>query len=274
MSCGDIVELPVGNVNDEEFSEVSGAEMVATANPKLGRDTSIAVISDSIVEIRFETTPRILDSRGRASENIQLKMRFDGFRIGPDGIQLTKEDDSESVFLTTHNAGYTGRERTGASDVAHKAQDLFRNLCAEKLFKDSRVIPIRRIGARIKSLTPIKGSFAELREKIVSTFGEPSSELTDILSGSMSDVSYVYDFRDSDGKMRITVGPMRDEQMVTYFERGDDHSIPEIGLFLDIDVYKEVKGTSSDATVLEYINRYCEKVWKTQDKIVELILGV
>lgn len=245
--------------------------MTATTPKRLSVDPQIAVISDSAVEIRYETNPRILDTRGKAAENIQLRMKFDSYRIGPDAIQIHKLDDSESVFLTTSNLGYFAREAKGAGTVAGRAKELFSYACSEKLFREQKNIPVRRVGARLKALTPVSGNFVDLKNRIAEVFGTPSQGLKDIISGTLSDVGYTYDFKDAEGQVRIQVGPMRDEQIIKFFERPDDHELPAVGLYLDVDVFKELTLWSADSAVEQTIGVFANKSWAINKSIVDLI---
>jgi len=242
------------------------AEKTKSSNPPS------AALKDAIVEFRYRTNPRILDSRGRIADELRLSMGLDDPRVGHNGLELLSSDNRRKCFVTTTNAGYAAQD-TSTEAVADETTKFFRKLTQLKVFRDGSSIPLSRLGARAMMAFPFDGRFEDLRTLIEADFGGPSSRLQATVEAQLEDTAYIYEFKDSESSVSVRCGPMRAEQIVRNFERPDEFKVPDICMYVDVDVHKEPRANSADHQIEAYVRNFAVKADRLARAIGALVIS-
>jgi hypothetical protein len=144
----------------------------------------------------------------------------------------------------------------------------------------------QRVGLRRLYLSPTPMHFGDLVSLVADKFLRQDSEIKEGICPSPADVSYVVAFAEASAKIRLVVGPMRRDELGSYFqpdmnnfspkERGvpgkdlyEDY--PEVSLFIEIDYSTEEIGPESVMGAYEDAVRLHEKL---AQNVVHYVFGL
>ena len=202
---------------------------------------AVAALSDVLMEVRHETNVRFLDHRGDIAEDLKAAMKLPNITVSLAGIEIKSEDETEQAFVTLGSSAFLQQDGKGRLSFAERSAQLVRKLTnVPSVFKSRSDLPVTRVGIRGKFLFAFEGSFEELTRKTVEAFGPSSKPATEALGGKMVDVGYIFNVISEGRRLNISIGPMKDDQVVQYFNRNADHEAPpDVGLYIDVDVAKD-----------------------------------
>lgn len=120
---------------------------------------------------------------------------------------------------------------------------------AEKFFQHGMELlgrpSLARVVAHTSDVAAVQ-SFDELRDALLEKLSPSSSRVRDAVGVSLSDVGWLYDFRDDRRIVEVRIGPMHDEELRQVFEAPDAAVFPAASLFIDVKVVLRVGDSEED----------------------------
>ena len=209
------------------------------------------ILGKNIFEFRYDPIISFYDWKGSLAQHLIDELKFDGFRISNNRIDLTNPDKLDfSVFVGIQNAGFVIENNPDAEVFKNKISSFLQAL---KKFDKFAPKKIARIGVRWNFLKHKKNiNFAQIKkafeENIVQLNKTPYSKFEE----SLVDIGLPLNFRGEKLNYNIMHGPMEQNQAVgmfftnreVYFDRYGNPSdiVPKHGFFFDVDVFKENLG--------------------------------
>ena len=85
------------------------------------------------------------------------------------------------------------------------------------------------------------------------------------------DVGAPLNYRDHRGKFNTVSGPMNADQFKLFFQK--DEGFPAVGLFYDIDYFKEPNAELKADDVVHVLTDFAGAAWDRHDRVKTLIVG-
>ena len=186
-----------------------------------------------ILEIRYPAAAILFDSRGKIAARWQWTSDLTEWRISNNQVSI--HNKSGTTFL---NAGF---KNTSVVMELPESHTVFCNQAEEFsswVMETLQVKRIERIGLRFIQIAKrqrFKLLLSKMREKLLGLTDDDWA----ILGGHPEDMSIPLALALNEYRANFTLGPMRAEQLVSYFEANEvKEKLPAVALFLDFDLYK------------------------------------
>lgn len=241
-------------------------------------------LGKNIFEFRYDPIISFYDWKGSLAEHLISELKFDGFRILNNRIDLANPDKfGFSIFVGIQNAGLIIENNIDPEKFINKISSFLKAL---KKFEKFTPKNIARIGIRWNFLKHKRNvSFAQIKkafeENIVQLNKTPYSKFKE----NLVDIGLPLNFRGEKLNYNIMHGPMEQNQAVRmffvnreiYFDKYGNPSdiVPKHGFFFDIDVFKENLGEMTiddlNEKSREFVNIGVEKFNIINDELFEKV---
>jgi len=195
-----------------------------------------------ILEIRYPAAAILFDSRGKIAAKWQWTSDLTEWRISNNQVSIYNK--SGTTFL---NAGFKNTSVVMELPASHTA---FCNQAAEFsswVLETLQVKRVERIGLRFIQIAKrqhFKLLLSKMRESLLGLTEDDWA----ILGGHPEDIGIPLTLVFDKNRANFTLGPMRAEQLVNYFEANEvKNKIPAVALFLDFDLYMNDPDFSPEA---------------------------
>lgn len=186
-----------------------------------------------ILEIRYPAASHLFDNRGKIAAKWQWTSDLSEWRISNNQVSI--HNKSGTTFL---NAGF---KNTSIVMELPESPTFFNSQATEFstwVLELLQIKKIERIGLRIIQLAKrqhFKLLVSKMRENLLGLGEEDWS----ILGGHPEDIGLPLTLAIGENKANFTLGPMKAEQLVNYFESTEiKNKIPTVAVFLDFDLYR------------------------------------
>jgi hypothetical protein len=228
-----------------------------------------AETNELIFEIRYRPNARLLDVRGDLATEIAAEMGLPDWLIIENRVDLFAKDQSQYAFVGFRNAGFKTVNAPTKDLFPDKAAKLMRMLFKNPAF--GTTINVDRIGVRSRFSNPFAGTFEELCVRFATRYvsiTEATKELLD--DAKLVDIGAPLNFTDRLGNFNTMSGPMKREQFKQFFQREDPY--PQVGLYYDIDYFKQPKSAMDDRDVAGAIKSFALAGWERHQRVRDFIL--
>jgi hypothetical protein len=223
--------------------------------------------SDLVFEIRYVPNPKILDYRGKWVSEISTEMQLHKWEITDNRISVTDAEKSELGFVSFKNAGFSTKNRQNPEAFKNRVKKFFRYFMDDSDFRESLII--ERIGLRYRYAFPYS-SFDEILNKFRKRFCIYSESLIDNFAGDIVDVGYNTTIQLPKSFITTTIGPMKSEQIIEYFDF--EKSPPNTALYLDFDNWSRPKKEFNKNELFSCLDHFSDENKERITRIADLFL--
>lgn len=205
-------------------------------------------LGKNIFEFRYDPIVSFYDWKGSLAEHLINELKFDGFRISNNRVDLANPDKLDfMVFVSIQNAGFVFENNTDAETLKNKISLFLKGL---KKFEKFTPKKVARIGVRWNFLRHKKNiSFVQIKKSFEENIVQLNKTPYNKFEESLVDIGLPLNFRGEKFNYNIMHGPMEQSQAVSmFFTNRDIYSdrygnpndiVPKHGFFFDVDVFKE-----------------------------------
>lgn len=208
------------------------------------------LISNFLFEIRFKPNPIVLDNRGKWASIISNDLDYPVWQITENKIDFINSSKNEEAFLAYKNAGYKIINEVNNERYKKRSIELIDLIFSKEILGTE--FQVERIGVRSIFCYRYQGEFNKLKDLFECNFVGLTKNAKDIFKASITDVSAVFDFSDEYGSFHIISGPMREKQIKEFLPKAE--TLPEIGLYFDIDYWRKPNKILSKDEISEAFN--------------------
>jgi hypothetical protein len=197
-------------------------------------------------------------------------MELPDWQIIENRVDLFSKDKTRRVFVSFRNAGYIALDVPTREYFPDQVGKLMRRLFNLDGFGKS--IATQRIGLRSRFATGFVGSFEDLAARFASRYVMVTEAAMRALGENVTlvDVGAPLNFKDMTGYFNTLAGPMRREEFGRYFTK--DEPFPEVGLFYDIDYWKQPNQTLAERDISAVATAFARAGWDRHSRVRDLIL--
>lgn len=221
-------------------------------------------ISRHIFELRFKPNSKVLDFRGEWTNYLSTEMNLPEWKIDINRIDLY--DTNDLAFLSYKNCGFVSQLPPTKNYFEDQATKFLRAIFLIEGFKP---LPVTRLGVRSTFIKSYSGEFTSLFEKYKEKVINPTSEVLKIFGTQLVDIGAPLNFKDNDSYFNTMSGPMALNQIKQFFPTIEN--IPNVGLFFEIDYFKEEIGDVSVEYLTGLIKTYAQKSWQKMEGLTQLL---
>lgn len=243
--------------------------------------SGMPTLSEQVLEIRFRPNPEVLDHRGKWAQRLATELALQHWRIGKDRLDVFDRLDSERVFISHFNLGFTCRNAPTQNYFEEKANKFLRVF--HELSPSPGTLFVNRIGVRLRACHEFSGEFAELVANFQERYAGLAKDVLPTLRATVEDVGFFINYHDRMGYFNTMTGPMKQEQLRNYFRQSPEVAsannedsetpYPEVGVYVDIDYWKEPNANMSRHELTEMTRDFVGACWARQDQITSFIVG-
>jgi hypothetical protein len=227
-------------------------------------------INEQILEVRYSPNSKIIDNRGKRAEEIAEHMKMSEWRIVGNRVDVFNKENRDRTFYGFRNSGFScnySPTHNYFSDQANKYIKLI-----YQFVEFGKTPFIERIGVRSKFCNIFNGKFDEL----VALYEKNYMGLTDkakrTINARVVDLGAPWNFADDLGNFNTHCGPMIKDQISQFFEYVKEETIPDVGLFYDIDYWVRPMKEMKEQEIMTMISKFAERIWKRNEDIKKIIL--
>jgi hypothetical protein len=227
--------------------------------------------NEHVVEIRYQPTARVLDHRGAWAETLSARLELPRWQIAENRLDVFEPKRTRACFLSFRNFGFVALDSPTRNYFADQAGKFVRTVFSLEQFGTR--LPVTRIGVRSRFCDPFEGSFDELRDRFTSRYVSIAGPAQQAIGqdAQLLDVGAPLNYRDQLGKFNTVSGPMTADQFRLFFQK--DEGFPPVGLFYDIDYFKEPNAEMKADEVVHVLTDFAGTAWDRHDRIKTLIVG-
>ncbi len=222
------------------------------------------IVSEHVLEVRYQATGRFLDVRGYVADHIKGADLFPHWQIETNVINFRdapKVAEKVGAFAGYRSAGVFVYDPDTRNFFEDKAGKFWRTLEKNQFYK---LPEITRFGCRSKIFLNSKKSFEEINKTIYEKFF--TKEFKNLIGKKEKDLQVVIELFANAFELRLKMGPIHKEEANQYFSFKSKH-FSETGLFLDIDIYKSKNIQSSEIPKLT--KSAIKLAWERVDSIAK-----
>lgn len=208
-------------------------------------------LGKNIFEFRYDPIISFYDWKGALAEHLINELKFDGFRISNNRIDLANPDKLDfSMFVSIQNAGFVIENNTDVEIFKSKISSFLQALKKFNKFTPKKIV---RMGVRWNFLKHKKNiSFAQIKKSFEENIVQLNKTPYNKFEENLVDIGLPLNFRGEKLSYNIMHGPMEQNQAIgmffinreIYLDRYGNPSdiVPKHGFFFDVDVFKENLG--------------------------------
>jgi hypothetical protein len=219
-----------------------------------------------VFEIRYPAAAHLFDNRGKIASKWQWTSDLSEWRISNNQVSI--HNKSGNTFL---NAGL---KNTSVVMELPESHTQFSTQAAEFstwVLDLLEIKKIDRIGLRFIQLSKkqhFKLLVTKMREKLLALGEDDWASL----GGHPEDVGLPLTLTFGDNKANFTLGPMKSDQLINYFESNDVKSkLPSVAIFLDFDFYRIEPNFSLETRskdISDYLKTGSQQILDTSEKFL------
>ena len=191
------------------------------------------MLSEHILEIRFQPNPKVLDHRGAWAAAIAEEMELSKWTIIENRVDFRPANKSQHAFVSFRNFGISVKDQPTPNFFEDKANKLVRKVMGLNGFQSP--LAVERIGIRAKACHPLEREFSDVADHIRDIFFKEN--FLDQLRGedTVVDAAAVLYFKTELGQINahITVNDLA--QVKRLFPNHSEH--PEVSWTTDMDYF-------------------------------------
>jgi len=229
------------------------------------------VISEHLIEIRYNPNPKILDYRGTWAEAVSRLMQLSEWRIDANRVDVSDKENIRRVFVSFKNAGMVINNSSNRNFLPGQSGKFLRFLFDQEAF--GQKIFIKRIGVRGRFATAFGGEYKELLDLYTSRFVSLTDEAINALDAEVIDFGGPINFSTKIGNLNSMSGPMPKKQLQHFFSSIKIDKLPEIAFYLDLDYWKRPEKEMNGREITDLTKRYAEEIWDIHERIQTLVLS-
>jgi hypothetical protein len=199
-------------------------------------------------------------------------MELPQWQIVENRLDVFETKRTRAGFLSFRNFGFVALDTPNKNYFAEQAAKFVRTVFSLDQFGHRQAVT--RIGVRSRFCDPYEGSFDQLRDRFTARYVSVQSSAQQAVGASaeLIDVGAPLNYRDHLGKFHTLCGPMIADEFKKYFQKKD--GFPPVGLFYDIDYFKEPNAELRAEEVVRVLNDFTASAWDRHERIRSLITGV
>jgi len=215
--------------------------------------------------MRFKPNAKILDYLGEWTEYLVNEMNLPDWNI--DINRLNLYDKKNQAFLGFKNCGFVSISPDTRNYFEDQASKFLRAIFKLEEFKP---LPVTRMGVRSAFLMSYAGNFESIFQKYKDKVIKPTDKALEALNGQLIDLGVPLNFKDGEAYFNTMTGPMTSLQIKRFFPTIE--STPDVGLFFEIDYFKENIGNEQLEQLIGLLKTFAHKSWQKMDSLVKLVL--
>lgn len=236
---------------------------------KANRQAQLQVLSDFVVELRYRAIGRFLDRKGEWADQLSQKVSLPIWTIGGDILEVRSETPGDNAFLGLKRAGFHCMDVSAKDYFADRGSKFLRALFSLEGFPSD--LQVERVGVRSRFFYGFGADFAELRKRYSQRYFSVPQTAMNLIGGEIVDIGGHLDFKDAIGNFNTMSGPMKAEQARELLGRSKDLVIPPVGLFYDIDYWKQSIGRQSTDQLDVFLHQAATAAWERAERIRSLL---
>jgi hypothetical protein len=209
-----------------------------------------------------ESQPAVVDTRGSTAKAMQKHLGLTNASLQPTAAEVSSDDGRDHYRI---GIAQTYASLMNVDDLAQAKEqtDGFLKMAMEHLQKPA----VAALNIRTFDIAPAD-SFEDLRDALRRGLTPAAPGLIDAVGVPLSDLTWVFEFKDQDTAVSVQFGPMENEQLRAILQDPDGADYPDNALFLSVDTKLRHKdGNSQDP--LEWWDRSVEAHRKKAGRIGE-----
>ncbi len=219
-----------------------------------------------VFEIRYPAAANLFDNRGKIAARWQWTSDLSEWRISNNQVSIHNQNGT--TFL---NAGFKNTSVVMELPENHVQFSERASEFSTWVLDLLQIKKIDRIGLRIIQLSKqqhFKLLVAKMREKLLAL----SDDDWQSLGGYPEDIGLPLTLTIGENKANFTLGPMRSEQLVNYFESNDvKGKLPSVAVFLDFDLYRiepDFPPETRSKEICEFLNSGGQQILEISEKFL------
>ncbi len=229
------------------------------------------VVSQHVLEIRYKPDSKILDHRGDLADSISRNLDLSEWRITQNRVDIHNKDVSTRVFVSFRNAGVVIQNPSDSIVFPNLASKFVNHISSQKPFK--KKLPLRRIGVRSRFGFSSEIGFADLLSRYLRQFVDVRPEIIDSIGADLIDVGVPLNFEASNGNINTHSGPMKREQLSTFFQFHPKNRLPEVSLYIEFDYWIRPEKLTTFLEIASIIRDYSASNWQYAENIRDIVMG-
>lgn len=228
------------------------------------------IISDHILELRYEPMGSFLGIRGEVADTVKRDGQFKHWSITSNRVDFwnedNREDDPETGFVSFRNCGSQLHNPQTRNYFPDRAGKFLRTLDEKAQIKISG---ITRLGVRAEWFCGSTQTFDQIRDQFYKSFY--GSLDRQVFNGDVEDVGAVLNFRRGSLYFNVSSGPMLKDQAMTLIRMIKHEEFPPQGLFLDVDCFLKDLGDKEVGRLVHEIRELHDECWVRFDKLRQFL---
>lgn len=183
----------------------------------------MSAIYKYIFEVRFIPNPRFLDIRGEVTKHIlSFSTSVSQWKIDTNRIDISDDLNTKNIYVSYKAIGFSTQDKQDIEPFLRAVESVISNY-----FYDA--VPTR-FGVRTVSLFSTRERMKSLLTRFTSTLYKNN------INQELKDVASTFVFVSKDGEFTVNIGPSERKQSSEIFS---GKNIPKVGIFIDVDTYRE-----------------------------------
>ena len=227
------------------------------------------VLSDFVVEVRYHAIGRFLDRKGGWADDLSQKLSLPEWTVGGDVLEVRSEAPGENAFVGLKRSGFHCMDISTRDYFADRGGRFLRALFSLEGFPAG--LQTDRIGVRSRFFYGFGADFAELRKRYCQRYLTMPQAAMDLIGGELVDIGGHLNFKDTIGNFNTMSGPMNADQARELLGRNKDSVVPPVGLFYDIDYWKQPVGQQRADELGVFMGQAAAAAWERAERIRSLV---
>jgi hypothetical protein len=203
------------------------------------------VASKLIVEVRFRPNLAYFDEMFKIASSIEDEYEDWQASHNPSEGILTDATKKKVLKITSSTLTLILEDSAGFSSMPEEVHRMF------LLFLEpTRISEIKRIGVRRSGIYETDSKYQVLTDGFFDAFYGNKDAIKSVAADEVGDISVILDGVKDGYKNHVRMGPLKPDQTPIYYRSDFSDKVEikkETNLFLDVDVYSDVKTTYEDA---------------------------
>lgn len=227
-------------------------------------------LNEHILEIRYKPNPKILDQRGKWAEEISAHMKMPDWVVVENRVDIFNKDRRDRAYVGFRSLGYICHGSQTKIYFPDQAVKFMKFVFEYDEFDKAPLI--ERIGVRSRFCTKYEKTFDDLRDLYCSRYVVLSDKANKAINAKVVDVAGYWNFADDLGNFNTQSGPMISTQISQFFNDVDIATVPEVGLYFDVDYSVKPKRNMKEQEIVSVVHGFAERAWKRNDDLKSIVL--
>ncbi len=224
--------------------------------------------NDLTCQLDYKANPLFIDLRGKSAAILSKSLDLPDWIITENKIDIF--DKSKKNLY-----GYVAFNKSGLSVIDAETHEQFVLLASRfvqsVLALDAFPSPfnVERFGVRARFCTAYMGSFDNLLQLFKERYADlkPTAYAAVGHDANVTDAGAPFYFKDPLGDFNMHCGPMKTDQMKTFFNYKDATALPEVGFYCDIDYYIKPTEPLNVTDFLSHLSKFAQAAWDRHKRV-------